>query len=307
VAIVPSVSYGVATAAKALALPRGARILVLADDHSSPVLEWQARAASDGLVVETLPRPPNGDWTAALLHRLDDGAAPRIDVASVSSVHWSDGGAIDLARAAPLLRASGAALIVDATHAAGVASLDMRALDPDFLVFPTYKWLLGPYGRAFLYVAKRHQEGVPLEQTSYGRRAVTSERAPYFRDTRYVPDARRYDMGERDHFVGLEMAAVGMEMVADWGVAAIRGRLAMLTDRLARGLTGLDVGVPDAPLRAPHILSLAVADGAPLVERLARRGIHVALRLDRIRISPHVYNDEEDVDRFVAAFRSLLS
>jgi selenocysteine lyase/cysteine desulfurase len=46
---------------------------------------------------------------------------------------------------------------------------------------------------------------------------------------------------------------------------------------------------------------------AAVVERLAREGVHVALRLDRIRISPHVYNDEEDVDRFVAAFRSLLS
>src|SRR5262245_54319150 len=64
--------------------------------------------------------------------------------------------------------------------------IDVRSLDPDFLVFPTYKWLLGPYGRAFLYVAKRRQDGVPLEQTSYGRRAITSERESYYRDTEFV-------------------------------------------------------------------------------------------------------------------------
>ena len=65
----------------------------------------------------------------------------------------------------------------------GVMPTDVAALDPDFLVFPTYKWVLGPYGRAFLYVAKRRQgEGVPLEQTSHGRRGVAADREPYLRD-----------------------------------------------------------------------------------------------------------------------------
>ena len=95
-------------------------------------------------------------------------------------------------------------------------------LDPDFVVFPTYKWLLGPYGRAFIYVAKRHQNGIPLEQTSYGRKAVRAEQDVYFTDTDYVGDARRFDMGERDHFISMEMASIGMEMMADWGAQADR-------------------------------------------------------------------------------------
>ena len=103
--------------------------------------------------------------------------APPIALASISSVHWSDGGVVDLGRVAPALRAQGAALLVDATHAAGVLPLDVNALDPDFVVFPTYKWLLGPYGRAFLYVAKRHQNGMPLEQTATaGARCAPSRR-----------------------------------------------------------------------------------------------------------------------------------
>ncbi|MFC7542647.1 aminotransferase class V-fold PLP-dependent enzyme [Siccirubricoccus deserti] len=196
---------------------------------------------------------------------------------------------------------------MDATHHAGVLPLDVARLDPDVLVFPTYKWVLGPYGRAFLYVAKRHQGGVPLEQTAYGRRGVDSERAPYFADLAFTDGARRFDMGERDHFISLEMAAVGMEMMAGWGAAAITARLAMLTERLAAGLADAGVEIPAARVRAPHVLSLGFPQGMPagLIEALAARGVYVAPRLGRMRISPHVYNDEADVDAFLAAFRAL--
>ena len=90
------------------------------------------------------------------------GAAP-IGLASISSVHWSDSGLIDIDRVGAALRQRGAALLVDATQSAGVLAMDVPRLDPDFVIFPTYKWLLGPYGRAFLYVAKRRQGGIPLE------------------------------------------------------------------------------------------------------------------------------------------------
>ena len=151
-------------------------------------------------------------------------------------MHWSDGGALDLARIRAALGRTGAALLVDATHDAGVRRLEVETLDPDFLIFPTYKWVLGPYGRAFLYVARRHHGGLPLEQTAFGRRAVAAERAPYMADIAFMPDARRFDMGERDHFVSLEMASIGMELVVQWGSPAIIERLAMLTGHIADAL-----------------------------------------------------------------------
>src|SRR5260370_12714811 len=93
-----------------------------------------------------------------------------------------------ISTASPLpLRRQGAALVVDATHGAGIMPLDVRTLDPDFLVFPTYKWVLGPYGRAFLYVAKRYQDGVPLEQTGFGRRGIAAERLPGMRPPEPLP------------------------------------------------------------------------------------------------------------------------
>ncbi|MBO0764401.1 MAG: aminotransferase class V-fold PLP-dependent enzyme [Hyphomicrobiaceae bacterium] len=309
VALIPSVSYGLATAAKVLTVPAGSRVLTLADDHSSPVLEWTTRAGPQGFTVETLQRPSNGDWTEALIVAIARPGAARVALASVSSVHWSDGGMLDLGKVAGVLRSCGAALLIDATQSAGVLPLDVCALDPDFVVFPTYKWLVGPYGRAFLYVARRHQDGIPLEQTSYGRRDVRADATTYFADTRYVDGARRFDMGERDHFISLEMASIGMETMTQWGNAAVVARLGALTQRIVDGLRDIDVGVPDGHVRAPHILSLTFPQGPanPLVERLAAQGIYVAPRLGRMRISPHVYNDEEDVDRFVAALRELLA
>src|SRR5438034_2283607 len=155
VALISSVAYGVATAAKVLAVPARSRVLVLQDDHSSPVLEWMTRVPAGNFSVETVRRPGNGDWTEALLTAIERPGAAPVAVASFSSVHWSDGGAVALDRVAPALRARGAALVVDATQSAGVLPLDVGTLDPDFVVFPTYKWLLWPYGRACVYAANR--------------------------------------------------------------------------------------------------------------------------------------------------------
>jgi selenocysteine lyase/cysteine desulfurase len=308
VALISSVGYGVSTAAKLVTIPRASRVLVLENDHSSPVLEWQVRSEKQGFGVETVRQPDDGDWTAAVLAAIERAGAPPVALASISSVHWSDGGLIDVEKVGAALKQQGAMFLIDATHHVGVLALDVKRLDPDFVIFPTYKWVLGPYGRAFLYVAKRHQDGIPLEQTAPGRRNVNAENNVYFADVRYLPDARRFDMGERDHFISMEMAAIGMEMMAEWGSAAIVARLKMLTERIAEGLQNTGARVPDTKLRAPHILSLGFPKGMPagLVEGLAGEGIYVAPRLGRMRISPHVYNDEADVDRLVAALAKRL-
>jgi selenocysteine lyase/cysteine desulfurase len=102
-------------------------------------------------------------------------------------------------------------------------------------------------------------------------------------------------------------------MMVEWGASAVVQRLLMLTERIAEGLRGIGVSAPERRFRAPHILSLGFKnlgfnDGIPtgLVEGLASEGIYVAARLGRMRISPHVFNDEADADRLVAALAKRL-
>ncbi|HZC55557.1 MAG TPA: aminotransferase class V-fold PLP-dependent enzyme [Xanthobacteraceae bacterium] len=307
VALIPSISYGVATVAKLIPVPPGLRVIVLKDDHSSPVLEWTTRARDGAFTVDAVQSPSDHDWTSAVLAAIARPSAAPVAVVSISSAHWADGAVLDMAAIAGAAHAGGAIFLVDATQGAGVVDLDVRTLDPDFVVFPTYKWLLGPYGRAFIYVAKRYQGGIPLEQTSYGRKAVRAEQNVYFTDTDYVSDARRFDMGERDHFISMEMAAIGMEMMADWGTQAVAARLRALTGRLAEKLHDAAaagrISFPQVQFRTPHILSLGFHGGIPdgLVQKLAAQKIYVAPRLGRLRVSPHVYNEDADIDRFATA------
>ena len=116
-------------------------------------------------------------------------------------------------------------------------------------------------------------------------------------------------MGERDHFISMEMASIGMEMMADWGAAGdcATPRDADGADR-GRPCATSASALPEPHLRAPHILSLAFKGGMPagLVEGLASEGVYVAPRLGRMRVSPHVYNDEADADRFVEVLTRRL-
>src|SRR5262249_59451097 len=84
VALIPSVSYGVATAAKALSITAGARVLLLQNDHSSAVLEWMTRAPTGRFTIDIVPQPDDGDWTTAVLAAIERPGAPPVALASIS-------------------------------------------------------------------------------------------------------------------------------------------------------------------------------------------------------------------------------
>src|SRR5260370_22137707 len=109
-ALIPSISYGVATAAKILTIERGTRVIVLENDHSSPVLEWQTRADAQGFAVETVGRPDDGDWTSAVLAAVGRAGAPPGGPASISSVHRSGGGPVRHHKRSLTLRQRGGSL-----------------------------------------------------------------------------------------------------------------------------------------------------------------------------------------------------
>jgi selenocysteine lyase/cysteine desulfurase len=298
VAITGAVSYGIATAARNLKLAAGTRVLMIEGEFPSLALVWPELARAAGATVEVVRRPADADWTAALLEAIDRPGAAPVGLAALTPLHWSDGALIDLGRVVPAVRAQGGRVVIDATQSAGVLDLDIGALKPDFLAFPTYKWVCGPYSLAFLYVSPEHQGGRPLE-----------DHGPARRGDNYIPTARRFDRGERNDPIGLPMAATGLETVLEWDRAALRARLRGLTDALAAALEEVPgVSVLPRELRAPHVLGVRFADGLPagLPDRLAARGVHVADRLGVMRVSPHAYNEEGDVVRFATALRAEL-
>ncbi len=303
VAITGAVSYGIATAARNLRIARGTRVLMIAGEFPSLALVWPGLAQAAGAEIEVVARPDDADWTSAILEAIERPGAPPVGLAALTPLHWSDGALIDLARIVPALRRQGARIVIDATQSAGVLDLDIAALKPDFLAFPTYKWVCGPYSLAFLYVAPEHQGGRPLEEHGPAR-------APGSNADPYIPTARRFDRGERNDPIGLPMAAAGLEQVLEWDRTALAARLRGLTDALAAAVADLPgVATIDRARRAPHVLGLRFEGGLPpgLVDRLAARDVHVADRQGVMRVSPHVYNDEADVERFAAALRAELA
>src|SRR4051812_29408753 len=192
IAIVNSAAYGIATAAANLPVGQGTRILLIEGEFPSQSLEWARLAETRGAMLDVVPRPADGDWTTALLERIEATGLPPVGIAALTPLVWTDGSLIDLERLTPKLREQGAAIIVDATQGTGVLPLDVGRLGADYLVFPTYKWLLGPYTLAFLYVAPRRQGGTPLEQHSSNRNGGAE---PFSgRLGELIPSARRFDM-----------------------------------------------------------------------------------------------------------------
>ncbi len=301
VAITGAVSYGIATAARNLVIPTGSRVLMIEGEFPSLALVWQERAEAAGATVEVVPRPVDADWTSALLEAIERPGAPPVGLAALTPLHWSDGAMIDLLKVTAALHRQGARIVIDATQSTGVLDLDLAALKPDFLAFPTYKWVLGPYSLAFLYVAPEHQSGRPLEDHGPARTPGSNS---------YIPTARRFDRGEKNDPIGLPMAATGLEQVLAWEHGAVAARLRSLTDALAEAVADIP-GISMLPraLRAPHILGLRLAGGMPpgLLDRLTARGVHVADRLGVMRVSPHVYNDDADVAAFATALRAELA
>jgi selenocysteine lyase/cysteine desulfurase len=307
-ALTPAVSYGIATAAANVPVRAGSRVLALAGDHPSSSLVWQKAALAAGASVDTVARPADGDWTRAIVERIDDARAPAVSVAALAPLHWSDGALIDLSRIAPLLHARGAALVIDATQAAGVMPLDVQALQPDFLAFPAYKWLLGPYGCAYLYAHPRHHEGVPLEHHMGNRVFPNLTPRDAVHDFSFLPGAQRFDRGERDDGLLLSLAAGGLELLHSVSAAERLAHVRALTDRLAAGLAGLPVECLASSLRAPHVMGLQLrgAEALPTVRALEQVSVFTSARLGNLRVAPYLYNDDDDIDTFVARLAALL-
>ena len=304
IAIVPAVSYGVAVAARNLPVRAGEVILVLAEQFPSNVYTWRELAKETGAEVLTIDRPSDRDWTEAILSQLDE----RVAITALPHCHWTDGGIIDLERIGEHCRAAGSALVLDITQSIGALPFDVRTIRPDIVVAGGYKWMMGPYSLGFLYVSPNHHDGRPLEQNWIVRAGSENfARLIDYRDD-YQPGARRFDVGERSNFALMPQAVAALEQLLDWTVPAIAETLAGKTASIAERARNTGLAPMAANRRAGHFLGIRFPDGVPdgLPERLAENQVYVSLRGSSLRVTPHLYNNDADVDRLFSVLEPML-
>jgi selenocysteine lyase/cysteine desulfurase len=303
VAIVPSVSYGISVAAANVSVGEGEKIVILEDQFPSNVYAWRGLAEQRRARLVTVPRPEDFDWTRVLLEEIDTETA----VVAVPNCHWTDGSLVDLARVGEGAREAGAALVVDGIQSLGAHPFDVSEVRPDFLVASSYKWLLGPYGVGFMHVGEDYREGTPIEHNWINRRGSQDFSQLVAYQDAFQPGARRYDVGERSNFALLPMAGEALRQLIDWEVENVSGTIGTLTDLIEEKAKERGIGTIPKERRVRHMIGLMLGPEAPddLATLLTTHNVFVSVRGESVRVSPHLYNSEEDVDRLFDVLGSI--
>jgi selenocysteine lyase/cysteine desulfurase len=303
IAIVPSASYGIQTAANILPISSEQNILVLKDQFPSNIYPWQDRASKVGATVTQLQIPKDDDWTRVLLEAIDSQTA----IVAIPQTHWASGATIDLARIREALDDVGGALVLDLTQSLGAQPFSASDIRPDFAVAATYKWMMGPYSMGFLYVDPKWHKADPLEHNWINREGSENFAGlTNYRDG-FQPGARRFDMGEKSNPAQLRGASAAMRQILDWGIGNIAETLDKKTKHIENELSHTSITTIDQNRRAPHYLGLRFDGGVPenLAASLAAEKIFVSVRGPAMRITPHLYATDHDIDRLIQALKRL--
>jgi selenocysteine lyase/cysteine desulfurase len=305
-AVIPAASYGLSTAARVIEpyLRRGDKILYAAEEFPSGVLPWMRTAQETGAILTVVPTPEQGSWTEAILARIESG----VKVVAASTCHWTNGATVDLISIGKACRAVGSALVVDATQSLGALPFSLDEAQPDFLVAAGYKWLLGPYGFGLLYLSERWRNARPLEETWLVRDNARNFTALIPYSDRYLPGARRFDVGETCVPTILPGAIAALEQIKAWGIDNIAESLKETNERIAACLERHGFILSEPSQRSPHMFGAQMPANCPenLVAELRARKVFVSQRLNSIRVAPHLHCTAQDVDRLQNALVEIL-
>jgi selenocysteine lyase/cysteine desulfurase len=226
---------------------------------------------------------------------------------AVQNCHWIDGTLVDLEKVGEKCRAMKAALVVDGIQSIGAMPFSIDRIQPDFVAAASHKWLLGAYSFGFCYVAPKWQAGTPLEENWFNRSGSEDfSRLVDYRES-YQSGARRYDQGEASSFILAPIAAAGIKQILEWGVENISATLQSKTDEIADRAQQMGLSVAPPHLRAPHMIGVTKPGGfkkdLPLL--LAQDKVYVSVRGESVRISPHLYINDGDIDRLFSVFEKV--
>lgn len=298
IALSTNTSYGINLAAAALPLRAGDVVLAPAGEFPANVYPWMAAAERRGIVYRQLPPAADGGMDeAALRNALAD---PAVRAVAVSWVAFTDGYRCDLAAVGRACREANAFFVVDAIQGLGALELDVRTCGIDVLACGAQKWLLSPWGTGFTYV--RQELIASLEPHMVGWTAVRggddfSRLLDY--DLTWRDDARRFEsltLPVHDFF-GFNAS---LELMRELGPGAIAAHIESLADLIIRWTAehpDVAAATPADPRRRAGIVSLRVPDPEAASTRLTEAGVAHSLREGLVRLAPHCYTTEAEVQR----------
>lgn len=307
VAFIKNTTEGLAFVANGLDWEPGDRVVVPDLEFPSTVFPWMELADRRGVELDVLA--PVGSGATLPLERFAaalTAGAGRVRVVALSWVQFSRGWRTDLAALASLCHHHGALLCADVIQGLGVIPTQLAAWGVDFAMADAHKWMLGPEGIGVFYVAPTARR--ILRVTEPGWASVAHRMEWDNLDLVYDDSARRYEGGTYN-LAGVAGMGASLELLAQGGADAVWSHVDGLCDVLCDGLAaaGATVLSDRSPGGRSAVVTARLADVEPALagERLQAEGIVVSPRGGGIRISPHGWNTEEDIGRFLAALPGL--
>lgn len=290
---------GITTIAHSIRLREGDHVLLTNQEHEGGETAWLHRQRLDGILVDRVDIPIGEFDASAILRRFQSAVGPRTRAICVSHILSPTGLRMPIAEIAALARQRGALCIVDGAQAVGQVAVDVKALGCDAYATSGHKWLMGPKGTGFIYVGAHAADSIAPPQWLGGKR-----------------------YGSNSEGLSPMVLAIGLGEAIDGMLAAGIGRVEKhnnaLAERIYAGFASIPqlalVSPPPGPLATALVaarLPDAVESGALRLRMRARHRISIKMAEKRwfngIRFSPHIFNDERQVDIALAALRSELS
>ena len=275
--------------------------MTAADEYPSNLYPWM-NLASHGVALRQVASRDGRIWIEDLAAAVDE----RTRLLSISHVEFATGFRNDLDALAELCRERGIAFFVDAIQGLGPFVIDVKGTPIDFLAADGHKWLLGPEGAGILFIRREWLER--LRATGVGWHSVVGSYNSLENDFVLKPSAGRFEGGSFN-MAGLLALGASLSLFLEVGPRVVSNRI---LDRagvlrtwpwLAGGVCSARAG---GPINRPSSWSRNRASTRREPPSSSRqRGVVASCRRGRLRFSPHLYNDEEDMDRLGAALASL--
>jgi selenocysteine lyase/cysteine desulfurase len=304
IALTSGASAGVAAVAQGLTWKPGDEVITAKGEFPLQYTSWKPMEEREGIKLKVVS--PRERFLSA--DDLIAAMTSRTRLVSVSMVRFDDGSLLDAKKLAAACHAQGAFLLLDASQCCGAVPMDVNELGADFMVSAGYKWLLGPFGTGFFWIKSEHLSMVrPGPFYWMGVAGSDNFAALSFDDPKPAPSAKRWDSPEWASAFNFNLAGMdaSTEFVVRMGPETVQAHNRKLIDFMFERLPK-DSCVIASPLeaaqRGPYgcFTARTKEKTTAMYEHLRKENVVVSLREGNIRVAPHLYNSERDIDRLIS-------